>query len=137
MNVCFRPKADTNNRLRPTAQPTSIESMIELLIMTLMVVIAPVVLHFGALWGGPLRPNLSHQKTQIERLLFHNIWLIFAVNGLLLGCAAFLFQTGHAAAPIFLVAALPTVLAQVLCLALAAYWTTHDVGRAAKRVRRR
>jgi cell shape-determining protein MreD len=80
-----------------------------------------------------VRPPLSRQKSPAERFLFRNIWLIWALNGVLLGAFVFLWHQGIEPAWVLLVLSLPSVVAQAVCIVLASYWDVHDSGKQQRR----
>ncbi len=107
--------------------------MLNLAALSLLVLVAPALLHVAALRGMPVRPPLNRQKFAAERFLFRHVWLIWALNGVLLGVFVFLWHQGFEAAWVFLALSMPSIVAQVVCLAVASYWDAHDIGKRQRR----
>jgi cation transporter-like permease len=80
----------------------------------------PTALHLGALRGAPLRPFARAQKIGLERLLFRYLLLLMAVNGLLIGSTVFFGKMGDLAPAVVSGSlAVPTLMAQLVCLVIA------------------
>ena len=107
--------------------------MLNLVALSLLVSVAPALLHLGALGGAVVRPPLSRQKSSAERFLFRNIRLIWALNGVLLGAFVFLWHQDNELAWVALIISLPTIVAQTVGLVLAKYWDVHEGGKQQQR----
>lgn len=109
---------------------------ISLIVLTVMAAILPAVFHLGALRGSPLTPPADTQSSEVERLIFRRLPLLFMLNGALAGAVVFLAKTGsELMAVVAGILALPSVVAQLVALTIAKARDVASAGRRSARVR--